>query len=157
MAAGKIVISDHLKDGFEESFRAVKYGADGEIDLSTVDGRVRSMALAVAGMDHRRDTKESFSLREIQTLYFDFIERMCGDLRKDMVLHDAHPQSMAWALSRDEEFVESVYPQITPFVEALTEFWTGAEEVVRLHLQDLHASKGIFGGDLFPSYTHNIA
>lgn len=157
LASGKIVISDHLREGFEASLGAVRYGPDGEVDLSTVDGRIRSMALAIAGMDHRREAKEGASLRELQQTYFEFVQRHFDDLRRQMVLANANPQSMSWAMSRDAETVDVVYPVIEPFVDALAEFWSGAEEVVRYHLQDLQTTKGVFGGDLFPSYDQNIA
>ena len=48
MEEGKIVIAEHLSEGFRESFGKVRYGSDGEIDLSTVDGRVRSTSMVVA-------------------------------------------------------------------------------------------------------------
>jgi hypothetical protein len=52
--AGRIDFAPHLLEGTKKSLMAVRYGADGEIDLETADGRVRSMALAVAAM-HDRD------------------------------------------------------------------------------------------------------
>jgi hypothetical protein len=154
---GKIKIAPHLIDGFKESFGAVRYGSDGQVDLSTVDGRVRAMALAIAGMDQRDKTKEVASLRDIQNSYFEFVDHSFGDLRKEMVLANANPHSMSWAMSQHAETVDHVYPQIQTFVDALAEFWSGAEEVARYHLQDLNVTKGVYGGDLFPSYAHNIA
>ncbi len=41
MEAGKIKFAPGL--GVKESLMAIKYGPDGEIDLNTVDGRVRSL------------------------------------------------------------------------------------------------------------------
>jgi hypothetical protein len=43
LEAGEIVIADHLAEDFEKSLKAVKYQADGQIDLSTVDGRIPTM------------------------------------------------------------------------------------------------------------------
>tara|TARA_B100000678_G_scaffold86861_1_gene72262 strand:- start:1067 stop:2704 length:1638 start_codon:yes stop_codon:yes gene_type:complete len=157
LEAGKISIASHLAKGFEESFHRVQYCADGEVDLSTVDARIRSMAMAVAMMQDRDDTKKAASLSEIQHAYFNRITPMFEDVYNLMVEHDGHPQSISWALSRDEKHVEANYPVIEPFIEELTEFWEVMSEPVRYHLQDLNALKGVFGGDLFPSYERNIA
>jgi hypothetical protein len=47
MAAGRVVFGSEVAPGIEKSLRAVRLGADGKIDLSTVNGRVRSLALYV--------------------------------------------------------------------------------------------------------------
>lgn len=44
LKADKVKIASHLAEGFEESFRNIKYES-GEIILESVDGRIRSMAL----------------------------------------------------------------------------------------------------------------
>lgn len=157
MEHGKIKIADHLAEGVSESFGMVRYGADGEIDLSTVDGRVRSMAMAVAMMQDREDTKSAASLAEIQNAYYNRITPMFDKVYKLMLDNRRDPQSVSWALSRNNEHVEANYPAIQPFVEELSEFWEVMSEPVRYHLQDLDALKGVFGGDLFPSYERNIA
>lgn len=157
MEDGKIKIADHLAEGVSESFGRVRYGVDGEIDLSTVDGRVRSMAMAVAMMQDREDAKSTASLAEIQNAYYNRITPMFDKVYKLMLDHKQHPQSVSWALSRNNEHVEINYPAIQPFVAELSEFWEVMSEPVRYHLQDLNALKGIFGGDLFPSYERNIA
>jgi hypothetical protein len=53
LEAGRIHFAPHLVEETKKSLMAVRYGADGEIDLETVDGRVRSMALAVTAMQGR--------------------------------------------------------------------------------------------------------
>ncbi|MEH6706324.1 MAG: hypothetical protein V7691_16140, partial [Galbibacter orientalis] len=42
---GNIHISEHLADDFEKSLLRVRLDKNGEPDLDTVDGRIRSMAL----------------------------------------------------------------------------------------------------------------
>lgn len=154
---GKVVIAEHLREGMEESFGRVRYGTDGQIDLSTVDGRVRSMAMVAAMMQDRDDTKAASTLAEIQNSFFDRITAMFEDTHKFMRDNGANPQSISWALSRDADGVEANYPLIEPFVSELHEFWDAVSEPVRYHLQDLAALKGVFGGDLFPSFERNIA
>lgn len=155
--AGEVKFAPHLADDMSLSLEAVKYSPDGEIDLSTVDSRVRSLALGVAMMKQRSDIKDAASLREIQTAYFDRVEHMFGDLFRLMKERDSHPQAVAWAVSRDSKSVSENYKYIPQFVEDLTDFWQTLSEGAKYHLQDLTGSKGVFGGDLFPSYTKNIA
>jgi hypothetical protein len=153
--AGKLKVAPHLTDGVRASLAAVKYGPDGKIDLATVDGRVRSLALMVAHFKQREDVKDAASLRHVQAAYFQSIENNFGDLFRDMQEAGASPHQYAAVLSSDDENVEYLYPVISEFMGALTEFWTDASEVVSYHLQDLSAVKGVFGGDLFP--VENIA
>ena len=154
---GKISIAAHLAEGVEESFGKVRYGSDGEVDLSTVDGRIRSMAMMAAIMSDRDDMKAAASLAEIQSAYFQRITAMFEQPYKFMREHKADPHSFSWALHKDSEHVEENYPLIEPFVSELSEFWESVSEPVRYHLQDMQALKGVFGGDLFPSYERNIA
>lgn len=53
---GKVVIQKGLS--IEDSLLAVRYGPDGEIDLNTVDGAVRSMALAITAVHDREEMKK---------------------------------------------------------------------------------------------------
>jgi hypothetical protein len=46
-----------------DSLKAVKYGVDGEIDLNTVDGLVRSMALAIILLSKREVSQKPMMLR----------------------------------------------------------------------------------------------
>lgn len=157
MEAGEVKFASHLADDMRGSLEAVKYGPDDEIDLATVDSRVRSLALGVAMMKQRDDVKAAASLRDIQVAYFERIDYMFGDLHKLMKERDSHPQAVSWALSRDSKAVSENYKLIPPFVEDLAEFWQTLSEGAKYHLQDINGSKGVFGGDLFPSYTKNIA
>ena len=81
---GKIVIADHLAKDFEESLRNVKYDQDGNIDLKTVDGRIRSMALTVGQCQREEDVKSQISLYEIQRHYFEIFEKNFGKMYEDM-------------------------------------------------------------------------
>ena len=66
LKADKVKIASHLAEGFEESFRNIKYDESGEIILESVDGRIRSMALAIEHFDTRAKLKKEISLVEIQ-------------------------------------------------------------------------------------------
>lgn len=154
---GKIAIAEHLRQDMEESLSKVRYGSDGRVDLSSVDGRIRSMAMAVAMMKDRDDTKSAASLSEIQAAFFERITSMFEGVHKLMLERNANPQSFSLMLSSITEQVEANYPLINPFVNELYDFWKVLADPVRYHLEDMKALKGVFGGDLFPSYDRNIA
>lgn len=76
---GKVSFAEHLANDMRASLMAVRTGDDGLIDLDTVDGRVRAMALAIAGFRQRDEAKALISLKEIQQRYFDLVEHTFGD------------------------------------------------------------------------------
>ncbi|HCT9344315.1 TPA: hypothetical protein OUC37_003670, partial [Proteus mirabilis] len=90
--AGKV----HIRDGLQikDSLLAVRKGADGEIDLSTVDGLVRSMASAIAQMNDREELKKKISLSDIQNNYFSFIEQQFGEYYKIMLENKGTPHDI---------------------------------------------------------------
>lgn len=148
--AGRIRIAEHLAEDTERSLNAVRYGPDGKIDLSTVDGRVRSMALAAAFFHNRNSEKEAISLSDIASTYFEFVEKNLGflaDKAKDKGYNAAH---FAHAVSENQSAVDDLAPQTAKFLEALQEFWESVADASHYHIQDLDACKAIFGGDLFP-------
>ena len=154
---GKIKIANHIADQIEESLLAVRYGADGQIDLSTVDSRVRSMALAITAMHDREEMKDSISLREIQEAYFSFIETNFGEYYQSMVDNKLTPHHAGTLASRNKDVVEYTASIIPDFVEILTSFWESSIEPAYAHLEDMDQLKAIFGGDFFPSFKQNIA
>ncbi|TIQ71507.1 MAG: hypothetical protein E5X64_40225, partial [Mesorhizobium sp.] len=136
---------------------AVRYGPDGKIDLSTVDGRVRSLSLATAFFHQREETKKSVSLIDISRTYFEFVEKNFGFLAKQAEEKGYDAANFATAIADIPSAVEELSVSGSRFVEALGEFWDTVGDSSHYHLQDLTASKAVFGGDLFPSYQTNIA
>lgn len=141
-----------------ESLMAVRYGQDGEIDLDTVNGVVRSLALAVTAMHDREEIKKAYPLAEIQQTYFEFIDRNFGRYYEIMLKRELTPHDAGVALSRRDEIIESITKGIPDFLDVIEKFWEGAGEAVFTHVEDMHESlKGVFGGDLFPAHDENIA
>ncbi len=142
----------------EESLLAVRYGSDGEIDLDTVNGVVRSMALAITVMHDREELKKAVPLDEIQQTYFEFIDRNFGTYFKIMIERGLTPHQAGVALTRREEGINSITKGIPEFLNVIEKFWENAGEAVFTHVEDMHESlKGVFGGDLFPAHNENIA
>lgn len=154
--AGTIRIAEGLQ--VIESLKHVRYAADGTVDLSTVDASVRSMALAVEAIHDREEMKKSASLAEIQTTYFEFLEKNFGQFFKVMIDRGLTPHDAGVALSRTPSTVAELNRNLKDFLKTIEDFWDSAGPIAIAHVEDMHESlKGIFGGDLFPSAEENIA
>lgn len=154
--AGKVKFAEGLE--VEKSLLAVRIGADGEVDLNTVDGLVRSMALAVTAMHDREEMKKEASLSEIQNMYFQFIENNFGHFYEVMVKQGLTPHDAGRALTQNEKFINEITKNLEEFLEVIEQFWENLGEIAQIHLEDMNGNiKGVFGGDLFPSHDENIA
>lgn len=142
----------------EKSLLAIRTGPDGEIDLDTVDGLVRSMALAVTAIHDRDELKKQASLSEIQNMYFKFIEDNFGRFFKIMNQRGMTPHDAGMAAKNSEDSIKEITRNLDKFLEVINQFWEGVGEIAHIHVEDMnHNVKGIFGGDLFPSHDENIA
>lgn len=148
----------HIREGMQviDSLKRVRYGADGRVDDSTVDGLVRALALGVAHERTRREMK-SMPLRSIQEAYFAFLERHFGRLFSDVHKSQLTLHQAAVVYSNDPTRAQKLYAQRGEIASALSEFWSTAEPVVNAHLEEMNTLKAVFGGDIFPSYLSNIA
>lgn len=155
--AGKIHVAEHLIDGFRASLGAIRLQADGRVDLSTVDGRIRSMALATGMMHQRQAAKDAISLQDISNIYFEFIEKQLGWIRTRASEHGVNAHEFATMVSSHEPSAKELVSGLAGFLEQLEGFWKDAMDASHFHIQDLQGSKSVFGGDLFPAHGRNIA
>ncbi len=155
MEDGNVHIAEGL--GVIESLKKVRYLPDGNIDLETVDGAVRSMALAVEGMHERQEIKKSISLEEVQNLYFEHIELNFNIFYQKMLETDATIEMVANFFSQNEEFVKGMTSQLLDFVESIFKFWDVVDHSAWYHTEDMNCLKGVYGGSFFPSNRHNVA
>jgi hypothetical protein len=154
--AGKITLAPGLQ--VIESLKAVRSAPDGTVDLASVDGLVRSLALVVEVMHDREELKKSISLAEIQNTYFSFVERNFGQFYRIMLDRGLTPHDAGIALSRKESTIAELTKNLAGFLATIEEFWTHVGDAAHIHVEDMHeALKGVFGGDLFPSHEENIA
>ncbi len=136
----------------------VRFAPDGTVDLATVDGSVRALALAVEGFHDREEEKKSVSLATIQTTYFEFLERNFGHFYKEMKGRGLNPHDAARAISSSKGNISELIKDLPEFLETIREFWLTEGSVAHAHVEDMHGTlKGVFGGDLFPSADENIA
>ena len=157
-AEGKIRILKELEVDVKESLLAVKLRPDGEIDLDTADGVVRSLAGAVTLFHDREELKKSVSLSEIQKIYFEFIEQNFGHFYKKMMEKKLTPHYAASVLTQDPKFIEEATKNLDQFLSVVDEFWGNTGEIAHIHVEDMRGNvKGVFGGDLFPVHNENIA
>lgn len=153
---GKVHIAEGLD--VEKSLLAVRQGPDGEVDLSTVDGLVRSMALVVTAMHDREELKKEASLSEIQNMYFKFIEVNFGHFYEMMLKQNLTPHDAGRALTQNQKTIDEITENLDEFLGVIDQFWESVGEIAHIHIEDMHGNiKGIFGGDLFPSHDENIA
>jgi len=156
MKEGKVIFNKDLN--IKDSLSAVRMGSDGEIDLNTVDGVVRSLALAVTEMHDREELKKEASLSEIQNTYFDFVERNFDWIYKIMKDKGMTPHDAGMVARKNKNTVTEITQNLNEFITIIKEFWSSTGEIAQIHVQDMHENiKGVFGGDLFPSHNENIA
>ncbi|MGY8855883.1 MAG: hypothetical protein ACKVLO_00610, partial [Pseudomonadales bacterium] len=155
---GKIKIAPHLIDDFKSSIENIQYSEDGGVILDTVDGRIRSMALAVSHLDERNKLKNKYSLSDIQNHYFQIIESAFKGIFNKMLEENINAHQVASLYSSNSKLIKNVAPQINTFINNLYEFWKNVGDIGCWHLEDsIDNLNGIYGGDLFPSYSENIA
>lgn len=154
---GTIKIAEHLVGDIQRSLSAVRYDEVGKVDLDTVDGRIRSMALAVSAIDEREKAKKSVSLNDISHTYFQYIDKNLGFLHKIANEKKVNAHEFARAVSKSNISRAEIVRAIPEFMETLEGFWGEVSDISHYHIQDIAGSKAVFGGDLFPSYAKNIA
>lgn len=158
MEQGKIKFAENMREGLEESFSKARFNENGEPDLETIDGRIRSIALAAEHFDHRDKMKSIISLQQIQERYFEIISGNFNYFYEIMIEKNITPHLVANAIAYGKQSIEHINEAIEPIIKDLEEFWEIVAESGYLHLEDNHDSiKAVFGGDLFPSNEENIA
>lgn len=153
---GKVKIVEGLN--VAESLKAIRYGSNGKVDLDTVDGLVRSLALAVEGMHHRQETKQIATLFEIQNNYFEFLDTNFSAYYDLMIKDKSTPHKMGSFFSSSQVRIDEVKKYMYKVLEYIDEFWNNLGDIAQIHVEDMHNNiKGVFGGDLFPSHSENLA
>lgn len=155
---GNFHISAHLAADFENSILKVRLDKNGEPDLETVDGRIRSMALMADHIDHREKMKSVVSLQQIQEAYFNRIDGNFNHFYKMMIENNVTPHQIAKTIAYGKQSIDYLDKPINLILKDLEEFWGQVAESGYLHLEDDYDSiKAVFGGDLFPANDENIA
>jgi hypothetical protein len=139
-----------------EALARVRRGSDGKIDPISVDGSVRALALDVLGA-RMHDTLRQTPLRDVQSRYFDILEQNFGQIFSDERDAGLSPQRAARFISADSALVAEFTARVETFATGLEQFWEVHGPIVEAHLGDMSSLKSVFGGDIFPSYTSNIA
>lgn len=154
--AGKITIAEDLQ--IMDSLKAVRHLPDGSVDLDTVDGLVKSMALATEHLHNREELRNLYSLSEIQNTYFSILEQNFGHFFQEMKKHNVTPHDIALDISSDSSIMKDLVKTLPSFLDLIQEFWKSAGDVAQIHVEDMHSSlKGVFGGALFPAHNENLA
>lgn len=156
IAKGKFHIAPHLRDDYERSISRVALAADGLVDESTLDGRVRTSLLAVAYLADREEWKEAVSLKQIQEAYFERLTNMFGQSHQLMQEASADPYRFAGWFASDVTRVKETINAVDEFVEDIHEFWENIADPTWIHLEDSQEAKAVFTGEIFPDGRSNV-
>lgn len=140
----------------KRSLLRIRLAPDGLIDLDSVDATARAIGLAVLASDTRQAHLET-PLRDSQSNYFDMLDGLFGHFHREMRKHGLTPQQMGRWAAGDTSSVASWVNSRAGLAEAVKAFWYEHGPVVHTHLAELSGLKSVFGGDLFPSHSENVA
>jgi len=150
---GRIKINS--ADTIEELSR-IRFAEDGKIDEQSVGSSVRALGLAVAAAESQK-AKMRISILEVNSQYFGILEPLFRKSFTEMKRHGLNPQIVAEDMASRDNLVRAFTADLESLAQGLKEFWDYYGPVVQVHLQELRSLKVVFGGDVFPSYTANIA
>lgn len=158
MEQGKMNFAETIREGLEESFSKARFDENGEPDLSTIDGRIHSIALVAEQFDHRNKMKDAISLFEIQRRYFEIIDGNFNHFYKMMIENKSTPHQIASHIAYSKKDIDFLNEPIEALLRDFEGFWELLAESGYLHLEDdTDSIKAVFGGDLFPANNENIA
>jgi hypothetical protein len=152
LEAGRIYPQQEILD----SLRKVRYADDGMIDPESVDSRVRATANAVVVITSKEELKK-IPLREVQSAYFELLQPYFGKPFQEMKRHAITPVDIAQDIASRDNLVRAYISSADEIFSQIQSFWETYHPVVVAHLEELHCLKSIYGGDIAPSYTTNIA
>ncbi|MDK9763265.1 hypothetical protein KI743_14765 [Vibrio sp. D420a] len=157
LESGMLKISPHVYAQLESSFAAMRYDANGNIDPDSVDSSIRSMANGITMFHDREENKKAIPLAEIQRAYFGFINANFAPFYEMMKEAGKNPNDIARFFSQKTVTRNELVQSIPPFLEHIRELWDSCGDVAWTHLEDMDCLKLSHAGDLFPSYSHNVA
>lgn len=152
---GKINVPTHLIGEFRRSLSKIKLDNNGFVIPETVDGIIRSSALAIKMVEERESIKKRYSISDIQEAYFNHLDAYFGELYAMMTQAGAEPYAASEVFSKQPEFVSSISKALPDIFSFFKEFWSNCGDVGTYHLQDNEQLKSSFSGDIFPNYHEN--
>lgn len=99
----------------------------------------------------------SMRLIEIQKMYFELLEQFFSRPYAEMKKHNLDPYVVAASIASQEETVDALISEKHEFAELIKGFWLDHAPDIYTSLRNMSCLKVFFGGDISPSYTHNIA
>lgn len=154
---GLIEIAPSIRNEVVASFKKLRFDVTGELDISSVDSRIKFLANAAIERQEGFEVREKISLLEIQSSYFKLIQKNFGQWYKVMVNNKSTPHEVAEHFSSPNIDSGNLNEAITPLLNIITEFWDQVADSAYSHLTEDHKStKAVFGGELFPETDQNI-
>jgi len=153
---GKFHVAPHLRESVETSLVKIRTSADGLVDETTVDSRIRSTLLLIAYQADREEWKDLVSLKQIQEAYFERLQKMFGQPFEMMIEAKVDPYHFAEWFASDQERVKETIEVADDFVSGTIEFWENISDPTWIHLEDSFDSKAVFTGEIFPDGRSNV-
>lgn len=152
---GKIHVPSHLVEAFKDSLLKIRLNNDGLVIPESVDGVIKTTALAIEITQEREDIKSKYSISYIQEAYFNHLFSYFGDLYRFMVKADGNSWAAAEFFSKDTNLMGQLSGMLPDIFAFFKEFWKNCSDVGTYHLQDGNQLKSPFSGDIFPNFTEN--
>jgi hypothetical protein len=153
---GKFHVASHLRESFETSVKRIRNSADGLVDETTIDGRIRSTLLLIAHHADREEWKDLVSLKQIQEAYFERLQKMFGQPFEMMINAKVDPYHFAEWFASDPVRLKETIEVVDEFVSGTFEFWENISDPTWIHLEDSIDTKAVFTGEIFPDGRSNV-
>jgi len=150
----RIQIVDNPK--LMNSLKKVRYNSEGKVIPSSVDSRVRALAIGITG-EKNYEKLLSIPLKESQEKYFELLRQYFSRPFEEMKKYNVLPSQVASDMASRPNIVKAFKSDSKTFTEEIKEFWKYYSPIVNAHIDNLKGLKTNFGGDLFPSESRNIA
>jgi hypothetical protein len=150
-----LIDNSELENSINNSLKKINYDSEGKVIPSSVDSRVRALAIMIAG---RKQCEKllSIPLKESQENYFKLLEMYFSKLFEEMRKYNVYPSQVASDMASRKNIVEAFKLDSKAFFEEIKKFWEYYSPIINAHISNLKGLKTSFGGDLFPSESHNI-
>lgn len=102
-------------------------------------------------------TQKYSRLLDIQHAYFALLERYFAQPFAEMRRFRVSPYEIAQQIANQEKTVRAFVSDAEDMAAEFRQFWHAVHTPLESHLAALQGLKAVFGGDIAPSYTTNIA
>jgi hypothetical protein len=134
-----------------DSLLKIRVKPNGKIDPNTVNSTVKALLSSIDGSEIKKN-KEKISILDIQLEYFKILDTFFGKPYKEMVKHKSSPHLIASSIANNKSTVNAYLKDASKFENGILDFWNEYGPILEMHVKELNCLKGVYGGDIFPTY-----